>query len=155
MITVDSKDLLADLQKFYLEAVRKMENMVRGFSYEISLTAIENTPLGDSVKYKALYLRRQAELGLAPIEGVAQGGWEAGVNSSVSFTPRYGWDSDTEALSQIDNNLSKYKLGNYVLIGNNGPYIGILEGRESIMEPTLASIMAVQQAQLLRYYNKG
>ena len=63
MITVDSKALLNDLQMFYMDTVRRMEAMVAGFAYEISLTAIENTPLGDSALYMKLYQRRERQSG--------------------------------------------------------------------------------------------
>jgi hypothetical protein len=55
-----------------------------------------------------------------------------------------------------------YKLGDVVLIGNKGPYIMELEKNRSeytkgqgIMQPTISSIMAVQQASLLRHYQQG
>ena len=159
MITVDSKDLLADLQKFYLEAVRKMENMVRGFAYEISLTAIQNTPLGDSITFQKLYQRRRY---LPQEEGVARGGWEVSLDGSLDFQVISGRDSGNVAASAAKIHLMNYKLGEVVLIGNSGPYIMDLEDNYSdqtagmgIMQPTVDSILAVHQAQLLRYYKQG
>lgn len=159
MIEVEVKDLIKDLENFYLEAVRKMENMVRNFSYEISLTAIENTPLGDSIAYKKLYERRERSMGLKPIEGLAQGGWQYSLDGSLDFQEIY---SGATALGAVKSHAMNYKLGDMVIIGNKGPYIGLLEDNHSpqtegqgIMQPTEDAIMAIQKVSLLTYYKQG
>lgn len=159
MVEVEVKNLIKDLENFYLEAVRKMENMVRNFSYEISLTAIENTPLGDSVAYKKLYQRRERTMGLQPIEGLAQGGWQYSLDGTLDFQEIY---SGSMALGAVKTHAMNYKLGDTVIIGNKGPYIGLLEDNHSpqtegqgIMRPTLESIMAIQKVSLLTYYKQG
>ena len=162
MITVDSKALVKDLQQFYLDTVRKLENMVRGFSYEIAMTAINNTPIGDAQEYRGLYLRRERAYGLRPIEGLAKGGWQITNDGSLGFQQFYGQDSGKQALDSSKGNMLDYKLGQTVLVGNFGPYIQLLENNyspqtnnEGIMTPTLDSIMAVQRTELQRYYNQG
>lgn len=159
MIEVEVKDLIKDLENFYLEAVRKMENMVRSFSYEISLTAIEHTPLGDSIAYKKLYERRERSMGLKPIEGLAQGGWQYSLDGTLDFQEIY---SGATALGAVKSHAMNYKLGDMVIIGNKGPYIGLLEDNHSqhtneqgIMQPTVDAIMAIQKVSLLTYYKQG
>lgn len=159
MVEVEVKNLIKDLENFYLEAVRKMENMVRNFSYEVSLTAIEKTPLGDSIAYKKLYERRERTMGLQPIEGLAQGGWQYSLDGTLDFQEIY---SGSMALGAVKTHAMNYKLGDTVIIGNKGPYIGLLEDNHSpqtegqgIMRPTLESIMAIQKVSLLTYYKQG
>jgi hypothetical protein len=161
MVSADTDKLLKELQEFYKETVRRMENMVRGFSYEIAVTAIQNTPLGDSVLYRELYMSRQAPL--PQVEGLARGGWQVSNDGTLEFqSALYGRDSGSAAASAAKIHLMNYKLGEVVLIGNKGPYIAMLEDNYSdqtagqgIMQPTISSIMAVQQASLLRHYQQG
>ena len=162
MITVDSKALLNDLQMFYMDTVRRMEAMVAGFAYEISLTAIENTPLGDSTLYMKLYQRRERQYGLAPREGLAQGGWQVSLDGTLDFQELYGSGAGNAAASAVKIGMMNYKLGQQVLIGNRGPYISLLETNYSnqtagqgIMQPTIDSIIAVHRTDLLRYYKQG
>lgn len=162
MITVDSTALVKDLQAAYLEIVRRMENMVRGFAYEVALTAINQTPIGDSEAYRKLYLRREKTYGLAPIEGLAKGGWQVSLDGSLDFQQLYGQASGNTAASAARIGMMNYSLGQTVLIGNTGPYIGLLEQNyslqtngEGIMKPTLDSIMAVHRVELLKYYKQG
>lgn len=163
MIEVEVKDLIKDLENFYLEAVRKMENMVRSFSYEISLTAIEHTPLGDSIAYRDLYLRRERTMKLKPEEGLARGGWQYSLDGTLDFQDNfYGIDSGIYAAKAVKIHAMNYKLGDMVIIGNKGPYIGLLEDNHSpqtegqgIMQPTVDAIMAIQKVSLLTYYKQG
>ena len=136
--------------------------MVKGFSYEIALTAIDNTPLGDSVAYMRLYQRREKMYGLSPIEGLAKGGWQVSLDGSLEFQELYGSTSGQTALSAAKIGMMNYKLGNTVMIGNEGPYIDDLENNSSnqtngqgIMQPTLDSIMQVHKTDLMRYYTQG
>lgn len=162
MVTVDAKDLIKDLQQFYLDVVRRMESMVSGFAYEISLTAIGNTPLGDAETYIKLYQRRERTYGLQPVEGLARGGWQVSLDGSLDFQELYGAGSGNTAASAVKIGMMNYKLGDTVIVGNKGPYIRLLEDDYSlqtnnagIMQPTLDSIMAVHRTDLLRYYKQG
>lgn len=162
MIAVDSSALVKDLEQYYKDVVRKLENMVRGFAYEISLTAVENTPLGDSATYMKLYKRREKAYGLQPIEGLARGGWQISLDGSLEFQEIYGTGSGNTATSAVKIHAMNYQLGETVIIGNKGPYIQQLEMNSSlqtngagIMQPTLDSIMAVHRVNLQRYYDQG
>jgi len=84
MLSLDASNTLSDLQKYFEEVTRKLEHMVRGFSYIISQHAIANTPLGDSERYFKLYQSRQIRFGLEPQEGFARGSWQ--VNSTGKFS---------------------------------------------------------------------
>ena len=73
MISADVAKVLEELKAYHADTVRRMENMVRGFAYIISQTAIENTPIGDAEQYIKLYELRQGRTGLEPVEGFARG----------------------------------------------------------------------------------
>ena len=58
MISIDVSKLVQELKDYKIDVQRRLENMVRGFTYEFAMIAIDNTPLGDDEKYLALYTRR-------------------------------------------------------------------------------------------------
>ena len=58
MITANVDEVIKSLMAYKAEVERKLTYMVRGFAYEITRTAISNTPLGDAEEHMALYLRR-------------------------------------------------------------------------------------------------
>jgi len=158
-ITCDTSKLEQSLKKFHEEAVRKMEGMVRKFSHIVAWTAIDNTPIGDSVKWEALYLLRQKNIGLEPIEGFAKGSWRVSMDGTLEMQTLYGQNSDEQASSLIKQDLMQYKLGETVMISNFGPYILDLENnfqkynkQQPIMQPTLESIYRTYQLSLDDYY---
>lgn len=158
-ITCDTSQLEQDLKKFHEEAVRKMEGMVRKFSHIVAWTAIDNTPLGDSVRWEPLYLLRQKNIGLEPIEGFAKGSWRVSTDGTLEMQTLYGQDSDEMAASLIQSDLMTYKLGETVMISNFGPYILELEKnfdrynkQQPIIAPTVDSIYRTYQLSLDDYY---
>jgi len=162
MITCDTSVLEAELKKFHEEATKKLEGMVRKFSYVVSLTAIDNTALGDSLKWESLYELRQKTIGLEPIEGFAKGSWRVSMDGTLEMQSLYGQNSDEMVESIIQSDLSAYKLGETVMISNFGPYILQLENNyqrygkgQPIIEPTIESVMRTYQLHLDDYYNKG
>lgn len=159
MITVDVSKVLEELKAYHQDTIRRLENMVKGFSYIISQTAIENTPLGNAEKYFALYQSRQGRTGLEPTEGFARGSWQVNTSGEFSMQTLYGANSGSEALSLIKSDLANYKLGESVFVGNKGFYIKALENNYSsqtnnlgIMQPTLESIMQTYQVDLVRLF---
>lgn len=162
MITVDVSKVLEELKAYHKDTVRRLENMVKGFSYIISKTAIEKTPLGDAETYFKLYELRQGRTGLEPTEGFARGSWQVNTSGQFSIQTIYGTTSGTEALSFVKSDLSNYKLGDTVFVGNKGFYIKLLENNYSdqtmgmgIMQPTLDSIMQTYQVDLVRLFKEG
>lgn len=158
-VTCDTSKLEQSLKKFHEEAVRKLGGMVQKFSHIVALTAIDNTPIGDSIKWEALYLERQNLIGLEPIEGFAKGSWRVSMDGTLEMQTLYGQDSDEMAASIIKQDLNQYKLGETVMISNFGPYIVDLENnfqkynkQQPIMQPTLASIYRTYQLSLDDYY---
>ena len=158
-VTCDTSKLEQSLKKFHEEAVRKMEGMVRKFSHIVAWTAIDNTPLGDSVKWEALYLLRQKNIGLEPIEGFAKGSWRVSTDGTLEMQTLYGQDSDEMAASLIQSDLMTYKLGETVMISNFGPYILELENnfmdynkQQPIVSPTMESVYRTYQLNLDDYY---
>lgn len=162
MISVDVSKVLEELRAYHQDTVRRLENMVRGFSYIISKTAIENTPLGSAEEFFKLYERRQNTLGLDPVEGFARGSWQVNTTGQFSMQAIYGANSGSEALTLIKTDLESYKLGDTVYVGNKGFYIRLLENNYSsqtnnlgIMQPTLDSIMQTYQVDLVRLFREG
>ena len=159
MISIDVSKVLEELKAYHTDSINRMQNMVRGFAYIISQTAIDNTPIGNSEQYFKLYERRQRQTGLKPIEGFAKGSWQ--VNKSGDFSIQQVY-SGGEALRLITTDLQNYKLGDTLYIGNKGFYIRLLENNYSsqtnglgIMQPTLDSILSTYQVDLLRLFKEN
>ena len=162
MISADVSKVLEELKAYQQDTVRRLEKMVTGFAYIISKTAIANTPLGDAEEYFKLYELRQKRTGLEPTEGFARGSWQVNTSGQFSIQTIYGATSGTEALSFVKSDLSNYKLGDTVFVGNKGFYIKLLENNYSdqtmgmgIMQPTLDSIMQTYQVDLVRLFKEG
>jgi hypothetical protein len=158
-VSCDTSKLEENLKKFHEEAVRKMQGMVQKFSHIVAWTAIDNTPLGDSLKWEDLYQKRYDEIGLEPIEGFAKGSWRVSTDGTLAMQTLYGQDSDEMAASLIKQDLNQYKLGETVMISNFGPYIVELEKnfmrynkQQPIMQPTLESVYRTYQLSLDDYY---
>lgn len=155
MVTADVSKLIEDLKKFHLDAIQRMENMVRGFTYEFAMIAIDNTPLGDHTgQYANLYKRRTY---LQPIAGFAQGSWQVSEDGTLEQQDLY---SGSSALSAIKIHMLNYKLGDNFVLGNTGPYINKLENGhsnqapEGILKPTLDQMLSAYQVNLVRYYQQ-
>ena len=162
MISADVSKVIEELKAYHQDTIRRMENMVRGFAYIISKTAIENTPLGNSEEYFKLYELRQGRTGLQPEEGFARGSWQVNTTGQFSMQAIYGVDSGGQALALVKADLGSYKLGDTVFVGNKGFYIRLLENNYSsqtnelgIMQPTLDSIMQTYKVDLPRLYKEG
>lgn len=158
-VICDTSKLEQSLKKFHEEAVRKMQGMVQKFSYIVAWTAIDNTPLGDSIKWESLYLRREKSIGLEPIEGFAKGSWRVSMDGTLEMQTLYGQDSDEMAASLIKQDLNQYKLGETVMISNFGPYIVELEKnftrynkQQPIVQPTVETVYRTYQLSLDDYY---
>ena len=160
MISADVAKVLEELKAYHADTIRRMENMVRGFAYTISKTAIENTPIGDAKEYFDLYQRRLTDgSGLKPEAGWAKGSWQVNETGQFSIQQVY---SAGEALNLIKAGLGSYKLGDTLYIGNTGYYIRLLENNSSkqtnnlgIMQPTLDSIMQTYKVDLPRLFLEG
>ena len=159
MISVDASTVMKELEEYLKETTRKLEHMVREFAYQISETAIRNTPLGDANKYFELYQSREE---LEPVEGFARGSWQVSKTGQFVFQEYYTASSGDKALSLIKTSLGLYKLGQNLYIGNNAYYIDSLENGSSkeqaplgIMQPTVDNILKSYQVDLKRLYNEG
>ena len=161
MLKVDATKLLQELEKFHKDNTRKLENVVKGFAYIISKTAIANTPLGDSEQYFKLYQQRQRRLGLQPVEGFARGSWSVNTSGQFSIQEIYTVNSGSAALSLIKSDLGGYRLGQDVYIGNKGYYIKFLENGYSqqapmgIMQPTLETVLSTYRVDIKQLYDQG
>lgn len=158
MITVNIAELLKDLENLNKDVVRRLEQMVRGFTYEFAMIAVEKTPFGDPDEYFDLYKKREASLGLEPIAGFAQGSWQVPVDGMLDMQETY---SGSTALGAIRTHMMNYKLGEMVILGNAGPYIGALENNyspqtngEGIIKPTIDQMLSSYKIDLIREYQK-
>lgn len=161
MLNIEVSALLEELTNYQKEVDRKLGNMVKGFAYIISKTAIENTPLGNAEEFFKLYEYRQRRIGLQPTEGFARGSWQVSSSGEFSIQQIYTVNSGSSALALIKTNLSDYKLGQTIYIGNKGYYIRALENGYSdqapmgIMKPTIDQIMSSYMIDLKRLYDQG
>jgi hypothetical protein len=162
MLSVDTSQLEQSLKAFHEEAVRKLGGMVQKFAYIAAATAIDNTPLGDSIENQAAYEARQKRIQLEPIEGYARGSWRVSTDGTLEQQALYGENSDEMAGSIIKGDLKSYKLGETIMISNYGPYIRKLEEdfefynkRQPIIQPTIESIMRTYQLYLDDYYKES
>ena len=158
-ITLDTSALLKELQQYHTDAIRKMEFMVRSFSYKLTMRAIENTPLGDSDKFAKYY---KARTYLPQEEGIARGNWQFSINDVFNLQLISGEASGNEALDHEKSQAMVYKLGDTFYIGNAAPYISALEADHSIqtsgkgiMQPTMDDITGAYSADFQYYYNRG
>ena len=161
MLKVDAGPLLYFLEKAAELIERKLKNMVREVALDVVQAGTENTPLGDSRTFISLYLERQKDTRLEPIEGVAQGAWIVSFGE-LFFVPHYGTDSYNDAIGEATMDMQQYKLGQPFRIANTAPYIANLEGNSSIqtngmgiVEPTTRQAEAVINANLKTYYDRG
>ena len=158
MITFDTTALLKSLQDAHADAKRRLEQMVRGFTYEVSLRAIENTPLGNAEVYARYY---RARVDLPQEEGIARGNWQFGLDDSFNLQLISGQDSGVEASNLIKSTSASYRLGATFYIANAAPYISDLEADKSyqtngqgIMQPTIADITGAYAVDFQYHYAK-
>ena len=158
MLEFDTTALLASLTKAHKDATKRLEQMVRGFAYEFSLRAIENTPLGDSEKFARYYKARTA---LPQVEGIARGNWQFSTDPSFTLQLNAGQFSNEVALDTVEYTSQAYVLGATFYIGNSAPYIDDLESNYSsqtngngIMQPTLNDITGAYSVDFQRHYAK-
>lgn len=157
-IKVNTKVLLASLNKLKVDSARKMEGMVRQFAYNITLSGTENTPLGDAIQYKSWYDMRQF---LPKEEGLARANWQYSESRAFQLYLDTGKNTDQAALNRVTSASTGYKLGDKFYIGNDLSYIMMLENNHSIqtggagiIKPTLATIQSVYSARLDDYYKQ-
>lgn len=177
MISVDISKLKSELEKFHKETVRKLEGMVELFVYNVTFSAIENTPFGDDDAYAKLY-NHPARLAITKNAraGLAKGGWVIEMNKP--YTSQWFMQADNEVAENVkwaaDQRSQNYKLGDTVYITNNVPYVAndgwvyetykngnpvkslesgaSSQAPQGIMKPTVDSIMNVYSLNLKQYY---
>lgn len=161
-IKFDTTILLNELKAFHLDAVKRMENMVRGFAYQLTVQASSHTPLGDAFAYRSWYKQREATTGLLAQEGLARGNWQYSEDSIFTLQPYYGANSDDAAAEKVRVQSKAYKLGETFYIGNAAPYIDSLENnyspqtnRMGIIAPTIQQITGAYSVDLQFYYKRG
>lgn len=159
MIKASTSKVEEQLAKFKLEVERKLKHMVTKFAYEIAQTAIENTPLGDSITYVRYY---KARTDLPQVEGIARGNWQFSFDRNAGVQIIAGQASGEAALDVFEAKSGAYKLGQTFYILNAAPYIGALEADSSpqtngmgIVKPTINTVMSAYKINLQEYYKQG
>lgn len=158
-VTFDTTKLLEQINAFQKDVTRRLEKMVQGFAYQVTIRAIENTPLGDSTRFLSYY---QARTNLPKEEGLARGNWQYSSNGTFQLQMHSGQQSGLDSLIEVETKAVTYKLGDTFYIGNAAPYINALEhnysyqtGGNGIIKPTLADITGLYAVNLEYYYKKG
>lgn len=159
MMTFDTTALVASLNQFHMDAVNRMERMVRGFAYQFALRAVQNTPIGNSRLFASYY---NARTDLPKVEGLSRGNWQFDLDGSFNLQIIAGQGSGEAALDVVEAMSSKYRLGNTFYIGNVTPYIEDLEANRSyqtngagIMQPTLDDITGVYSVNFRSLYDSN
>jgi len=171
MISCDTSKLEADLKKFKEEATRKLEGMVEIFTYNLTVEAIDNTPIGQLNEGTDWMYNLPSRLRVLPAEpGSAKGGWTISFNGPTRIIfPERATDSNAYNIKSNADVASKgYKLGDVVYVMNSVRYVategwtlpkfGSLENGYSsqapngIMKPTLDAVMNIYSLDLKKYY---
>jgi len=164
MITVEIDNLIKDLEKYHDDMVFRLEQMVRTFSYNVALTAIQKTPIGDyasgTKRYKAYYDARQPPL--PKWEGLAKGNWQYYRQGLGHLQIISGQAAGETALDIFESDAMAYRLGQTFYIGNNVPYAEDLEADsspqtngEGIGRPTMQVVTSLYQFSLPQYYKEA
>lgn len=161
-LKADTTALEMSLMKAAGTIALRLKQMVIGFSYEFTLKASNQTPIGDMDKLQYLYNRRLTDpsfesYGLNPEHGFAKGSWRASMSARPVLQEFYGESSTEKASDRVYADMSNYMLGKRVYIMNSGPYITLLENRygdNGIMGYTLKNVMAAHSVELKRHYSK-
>lgn len=127
MIRIDSDSLVKQLEELEALITRKLEATVRGFATELSETVIALTPVGDLERFAKHYASRQPPWPKFP--GMAVSNW---IYTSTGATYKPIADTSGDVSRQnIQSGLATYKLGDFFVIGNDVPYIRMLENGHS------------------------
>lgn len=172
MIKVNTSALQASLEKAKNEIKRKLENMVKEFTYQSSVIFIDNTPYGDSDTYASLYNNpRRLAFFPSASEGSAKSGWYVGITEpALDPYPSPTTEDAGEIKDRARIDVREYRLGEKVFIANYVPYVasegwlmphfGSLEGGYSksqapqgIWKPSMVEIQRLLGQDLQRYYD--
>ena len=142
MISIDTDSLVKQLEDLEATITRKLEATVRGFAFELSNTVIALTPVGDLAKFASFYAARTPPWPKFP--GMAISNW---VYTKTGATYRPIADTTGKPSKEnIASGLSTYKLGENFYIGNDVPYIGMLENGHSNQAPDGFMMQAATRA---------
>lgn len=157
MLSLNIEEIQKQIDEAKQVIKRKLIGMVKKTVQDIVFISVYNTPLGElNSKTEHIYLWRQRELGLEPTPGFAQGSWQARLNDSFSIQALYSGEA---AIARSQSQLSSFKLGDNIYIGNSGYYIQRLETGWSkkapagIMQPSLQEIKQINATDFKRYFD--
>lgn len=185
MISVDTSKTSDDLQKYLTDVKRRLENMVAGFAYELTVKLVEVTPIGNADilaadpdelnkaerAYYGLYQDRAIAYPRAsPMEvGYHKSAWT--YSESGRFEMQIGSGDYNPSGEVYEKASTNYKLGDTFYIGAKGfpsgdtgdTFLEFDQGRGSeqaaknggIKEPAWTALASTYAVDLQRYYNEG
>ncbi len=157
-IKINIEKLVKSITNLKVESTRKMEGMVRKFTYQVAYVSTSNTPLGNAEYYQKLYDLRQI---WPKEEGMARANWQFSRDRSFPDIIDSGRDTGSRAVTNIQTQMKSYKLGDNFYIGNGLSYVvSQLERNnkspqtmgQGIMKPSIDAIVNVYGIQLNEYY---
>jgi hypothetical protein len=164
-IVCDTDKVLAELKEFHAQAVRKMTGMVILFAYNVTISASQNTPVGDlealvqRESYRNFYLKRFQEYGIEINVGFHAGAWHYSEEWALGFDKNIY--AEEEAAGRVQQDMKqRFMLGDYFFIGAKGPGFGALEdgyspkAPDGIMKPTMQDITNIYSLNLAQYYKE-
>jgi hypothetical protein len=135
MISSNIDEVIKDLQKQIVKIENKLTGMVKSFIYNITVEAINLTPIGSEeyttsdgeIKENTLYkLAKRQEYFLYPRPGHAKGGWLYSFGYLPARKPvgyPAGDENATDIKAERQSDLEQYKLGQAVYLFNAVPYV--------------------------------
>jgi hypothetical protein len=164
-VSLDTKELETSLDKYIVELKRKLEAMVAGFAYEVTLILSSNTPVGDDfaiqnvIPYRRFYEMRNAATGLPLEAGYHAGAWEY-TESSPTFLTQIV-DRQVSANDAYSTASYSYNIGDKFYIAAKGPAFNVFESGynrqapDGILRPSIQQIMQISMLDLKRYFDNG
>lgn len=152
MIKIDTQNLVKQLEDLEALISRKLEATVRGFATELSETVIALTPVGDLNRFTNWYASREAPWPKFP--GMAISNWIY-TKGGATYRP-IADTTGAPSRQNIQAGLATYRLGEMFVIGNDVPYIGMLEQGHSKKAPDgfmMQAATKVYSVNLKKYFD--
>lgn len=165
MISMDTSDLSASIERVKREINFKLERMVISFAADSAAQLSLLTPKGDpealqdSPKYRSYYIDREEEYDLPLQVGWHAGAWGYSSNGQFSFNSALPVQDEEGVSFDVKQDMqTSYRLGQPIYIGQRSPGIESLgkdqyPAEDIFRSPLGTFIRTSLQADLKRFYD--
>lgn len=171
-LNANTKQLLKEITDYKNEVEGRLMKMATTFSYNVIVSAIDNTPYGTMNPLYTQLREARASFGLLPQPGHAKGGWKMTLNMEDPYFTGVANGPQADNTKRTAKKVTpKFKLGDSIYITNSVPYIansgvpyssfGSLEegyspqAPDGIYGPTFDSIFSIYNMNLKSYFDEG